>query len=236
MKSPRILRRRKRERALTLLEVMVAVAILAMVSVLIYGAFDGMNRGKKSLGRMNDRYHQGRAAMARMAMELQSAFLSLHQPLTQQQIRRQTIFTGTHSTPADRIDFTSFSHRRLARDSHESDQNEISYFASPDPDVPGKVDLARRESTIIDLEPKRGGEVNVLVDDIEQFSVKYLDPTTDLWTDTWDSSQVSGQPGRLPFEVKLTLVLKGGAANRPIRFVSKVELPMQAAISFAVPR
>jgi general secretion pathway protein J len=229
-------RARSAARGLTLLEVMVAVAILAMVSLLIYGAFDGMNRGKKSIERMADRYHQGRGAMSRMAMELSSAFLSLHQPLTQQQVRRVTIFAGTHSSPADRIDFTSFSHRRLTRDAHESDQNEISYFASPDPDVSGKVDLARRESAVIDLEPKRGGEVNVLVDDIESFSVKYLDPTTDLWTDSWDTTQVTGQPGRLPFEVKLTLELKGGPRNQPIRFVSKVVLPMQAAISFAVPR
>ena len=88
-------RRSQAARGFTLLEVMVAVAILAMVSVLIYGAFDGLSRGKKSLGRVNDRYHQGRAAIARIAMELSSAFLSTHQPLTEQQIRRLTIFSGT---------------------------------------------------------------------------------------------------------------------------------------------
>lgn len=223
-------------RALTLLEVMVAIAILAMVSVLIYGAFDGMSRGKKFLGRSADRYHQGRGAMSRIAMELSSAFLSMHQPLTQQQIRRLTIFVGSHGIPADRLDFATFSHRRLNRDAHESDQNEISYFASPDPDVSGKTDLARREATIIDTEPKKGGEVNVLVDDIELFELRYLDPTTNLWTDSWDSTQVSGQPNRLPFQVKITLVLKGGPNQAPIKFVSKVELPMQSALSFAVPR
>ena len=31
------------------------------------------------------------------------------------------------------VDFTSFSHRRLFRDAHESDQNEISYFLASDP-------------------------------------------------------------------------------------------------------
>jgi general secretion pathway protein J len=225
-----------RSRALTLLEVMVAIAILAMVSVLIYGAFDGMNRGRKFLGQRADRYHQGRAAMSRIAMELSSAFLSLHQPLTQQQIRRLTIFVGTDGIPADRLDFTSFSHRRLNRDSHESDQNEISYFGSPDPDVSGKIDLARREASMIDIEPKKGGEVHVLVDDIELFELRYLDPTTSLWTDTWDSTQVSGQPNRLPFEVKVTLVLKGGPNKESLKFVSKVVIPMQAALSFAVPR
>ena len=220
-------------RGFTLLEVMVSVAILAMVSVLIYGAFDGLSRGKKSLGRVNDRYHQGRATISRMSMELSSAFLSTHQPLTEQQIRRLTIFSGSRGSPAARIDFTSFSHRRLVRDSHESDQNEISYFGSPDPTVSGKIDLARRESPVIDVEPKRGGEVNVLAEDIDSFEVKYLDATTDMWIETWDSSQATGQLGRLPFQIKLTLVLKGGAGGRPVTFTTKVAMPMQAALSFA---
>jgi general secretion pathway protein J len=224
---------RRTDRGFTLLEVMVSIAILAMVSVLIYGAFDGLSRGKKSLGRVNDRYHQGRAAISRMAMELSSAFLSTHQPLTEQQWRRLTIFNGTKGSPADRIDFTSFSHRRLVRDSHESDQNEISYFGSPDPNVSGKIDLARRESPVIDMEPKRGGEVNVLVEDIDSFDVKYLDATTGLWTETWDTTQATGQLGRLPFQIKLTLVLKDGAGGQPISFITKVAMPMQAALSFA---
>jgi general secretion pathway protein J len=213
---------------------MVAVAILAMVAVLTYGAFDGLSRGKKSLGRINDRYHQGRTAIARMTMELSSAFLSAHQPPTEAQYRRITIFAGTNSSPADRIDFTSFSHRRLLKDAHESDQNEISYFGSPDPNVPGKMDLARRESAMIDLQPRKGGEVNVLVEDIESFNVRYLDATTGMWTESWDSSQATGQLGRLPFEVEITLALKTGVDTKPVTFTTKVTIPIQAPLSFAL--
>ena len=223
-------------RGLTLLEVMVAVAILAMVALLIYGAFDGLSRGKKGLGRINDRYHQGRGAITRITAELSSAFLSMHQPPTEQQIRRITIFAGTNGLPADRLDFTSFSHRRLVKDSRESDQNEISYFPSPDPNVSGKTDLARREALMIDREPKRGGEVNVLVEDIELFDLKFLDPVSGMWTETWDTSQATGQPGRLPFEVKITLALKSGVEGKPITFNTKVQLPMQSALNFALAR
>jgi general secretion pathway protein J len=226
----------RRQRGLTLLEVMVAIAILSMMSILIYGAFDGLGRGKKNLGRVNDRYHQGRSAIARMSRELSSAFLSAHQPLTEQQFRRLTIFKATNTSPADRLDFTSFSHRRLIRDSHESDQNELSYFGSPDPKVQGKIDLARRESTIIDLDPKRGGEVEVLAEDIDHFDVRFLDATTGLWTESWDTSQATGQPNRLPFEIKIKLALKGGLENKPIVFLTKVAIPMQAPLTFAVPR
>jgi len=229
-------RRHPDSRALTLLEVMVAVAILSMVSLLTYGAFDGLSRGKKNLGRLNDRYHQGRSALSRMSLELSSAFLSMHQPPTEQQIRRLTIFVGSNGTPADRIDFTSFSHRRLVKDSRESDQNEISYFGSPDPNVSGKTDLARRESPMIDREPKKGGEVNVLAEDIESFEVKYLDATTGMWTETWDSSQATGQPGRLPFEIRLSLSMKSATEGKPVTFTTKVMIPIQAPLTFAVAR
>jgi general secretion pathway protein J len=228
---------RHRTRGLTLLEVMVAVAILAMVSVLIYGAFDGLSRGKKGLGRMNDRYHEGRQALNRVASELASAFLSQHQPLTAAQNRRLTIFSGSHGSPAARVDFTTFSHRRLTRDAHESDQCEVSYFGSSDPTVPGKTDLARRESPLIDLEPKRGGEVNVLAEDIELFDLKYMDPTTGQWLETWDTTQgATGQPNRLPLAVKITLVLKGGPEGKSVSFVTKMPLAMQLPLNFAVPR
>jgi general secretion pathway protein J len=227
---------KRHSRGLTLIEIMVAISVLAMVSVLIYGAFDGLARGKKGLGRVNDRYHQGRAALERMARELSSAYVSQHLPLVASQIRRQTAFVGTNSAPADRVDFTSFSHRRLIRDSHECDQNEISYFGSSDPAISGKTDLVRRESATIDTEPRRGGEVSVLVDDIDLFDVRYLEPMTGQWLETWDTTQATGQPNRLPLQIKLTLVLRGGAAGKNVELMTKVAMPMTTALAFAVPR
>ena len=54
----------------------------------------------------------------------------------------------------------------------------------------------------------------MLVEDIDSFDVKYLDATTGLWTETWDTTQATGQLGRLPFEVKISLVLKGGVGGQ----------------------
>lgn len=230
------LRHTRRARGLTLLEVLVSIAILAMVSVLIYGAFDGMSRAKKGVGHLNQRYREGRLAIRRMSWELSSAFLSMHQPLNQNLIVRQTLFKGTNSSPADRVDFNSFSHRRMMGDSHESDQNELSYFGSPDPKVSGKVDLARREQTILDLEPDRGGTVQVLAENIDLFDVKYLDPLTGMWQERWDSSQATDQPGRLPLQVKISLVLRDGPAGRTIPLVARVPLSVQSPLTFALPQ
>ncbi len=229
--------RRTRARAFTLLEVMVAIGVLALLSTLIYGAFDGLARGKKSFARIHDRYHEGRAALQRIATEVSSAFLTTHQPIAVQQSVRMTAFIATTGAPADRLDFTSFSHRRLERDVHESDQNELSYFGSPDPAVSGKIDLARREAPIIDLDPQRGGEIMVLAEDIDLFDLRYLDAQSGMWNETWDTRQgVTGQPNRLPLQVKVTLVLKGGIGGKPVTFVTKVPISIPAALTFAVGR
>jgi general secretion pathway protein J len=225
--------RRAHARGLTLLEVLISVSILALVATLIYGAFDGMARSRAGLSQLNDRYHQGRSAIGRMSRELQSAFLSLHQPMVITNSVRTTVFVGTNSGTSDRVDFCSFSHKRLTQNAHESDQNELSYFLARDPDRSDKYDLVRRESKEIDLDPTKGGTINVIAEDVESFDLTYLDPLSGEWTESWDSTQAAGQFNRLPLQIKIRLVLRGGRNGLPLKLETKVPIPMQTALTFA---
>ncbi|MBW2526428.1 MAG: general secretion pathway protein GspJ [Deltaproteobacteria bacterium] len=221
---------------MTLLEVLVSIAIVAMIGTLLYGAFHGMTRSRSNMDLVNDRYQQGRAALSRMARELSASFLSAHEPFSAQmgtqQAHRQTAFIGSDSNPTDRVDFTSFSHRRLGADSHESDQNELSYFAARDPDT-GNLDLVRRESRYIDDDPAHGGVVQVLAENIDSFEVQYLDPMTGEWVESWDSTQPAGQFGRLPMQIWIVLVLNGGPGGTTT-FQTKVGVHIQLPLSFAI--
>jgi general secretion pathway protein J len=134
------------------------------------------------------------------------------------------------------VDFAAFSHRRIERDARESDQAELGYFVVRDPVVHGKYDLVRREQTPIDLEPQKGGIVQILAEDIETFELRYLDATTAQWTDNWDSTRTTGQPARIPLAVHIRLVLKGVPNGKPYVFVTKVMLPIQRPLSFGIPR
>ncbi len=233
-------RRSLSKRGFTLVELLVAIAVLSMISVLIYSTFSGMKRSKEGMQRVGDRYREGRLAMARIQREMQSAFISLHAPIDKSMAFRKTAFVGTRGTPGDRVDFTAFAHLRMDRDAHESDQAEISYFTSPDPKRNGQVDLVRRYSPHIDEEPGRGGRVEVLATDIDLFDLEYLDPLSGQWNETWDTTQAIGQNNRLPLQVRVILVLNGGnrssvgRGRQPIRLVSKVVLPMQKPLTFAV--
>lgn len=230
----------RRARGMTLIELIIAMTILALISVLIYSAVDGMRRSREGVERVSDRYREGRLAMSRMTRELQSAYLSDHAPIDLSLRVVRTIFKGTPSSPAARVDFNSFAHRRLQEGARESDQMEVSYFGSEDPDQRGVLDLARRYSALVDELPTEGGRVDILATDIDLFHLEYLDPITNKWVEEWDSWSAMEELGRLPAQVKIVLVLNDGvrqSAGRSrgkIRLVTKVTLPIVDVLNFAL--
>lgn len=219
---------------MTLLEILVSLGVMSMISLLIYGAFDSMSRGRRGESLRADRARQGRDAVERISHELQGAFLSMHNPLVPALVTRTTGFIGQNSSQYDRVDFTSFSHRRVVKDSKESDQSAVGFFVVKDPEVDGKMDLVRREQSPIQFDFKRGGVVNVLAEDVERFDLRYLDPMTGQWLDTWDSTTMTAQLNRLPLEVRIELELKPVRNTPTFRYVTKVMIPMQQPLKFGI--
>ncbi len=235
-----MLRSRRRVAGFTLIELLIAISILAMLSILIYGAFAGMRRTKQGLERIGDRDREGRNAMARIVRDLSAAYISAHLPPDQSLAVQKTAFVGSSGTPADRIDFNTFANIRRDRNSHVSDQAEISYYGDDDPEQPDKTDLVRRISEYPDLEPKKGGRIEVLATDIDLFEVEYLDPQTGSWTETWDTTQAAGQANRMPLQVRVTLVLRNGRRDDAdqgrgnLRFATQIAIPIQNQLTFAI--
>jgi general secretion pathway protein J len=221
---------------MTLLEILVSLGVMAMISLMIYGAFDSMGRGRRGEALRSDRARQGRDAIERIAHELQSSFVSMHQPISPALQTRRTAFIATNSGQYDRVDFSAFAHRRIERDVKESDQAEIGYFVVADPDVEGKMDLVRREQAPIDYDPKRGGVVNLLAEDVESFELKYLDPMTGQWVESWDSTQAAQQFNRLPIEVRIELKLKAVKHTPEFRYVTKAIIPISQPLRFGIPQ
>ena len=232
--------RRASEAGFTLIELLIATGILAAICVLIYSAFSGMRSSKEGVERIDDRYHEGREALRRITRELSSAYISLHRPIDPTYLVLKTAFVGTRGSPADRLDFNSFSNRRFDKNGHASDQCELSYFGSADIKNSGVTDLARRISTRPDLKPDKGGRIDILASDIDLFKLKYLDPLTGMWAETWDSTDTVSHTNQLPIYVHVRLVLNGGrrsAVGRgqgTLRFETKVSIPMYQPLSFAI--
>lgn len=232
--------KRRTSAGFTLIEVLIAVTILAMISTLILSSFSALQKSKEGVRRVSDRYRQGRMALSRISRELQSAYISKHLPVDPNLAVVRTAFIGQPDSPAARVDFNAFVHRRLDRDARESDQLEVSYYGLENPHEEGLMDLVRRHNPRLDLDPEKGGRLQVLATDIDLFDLEYLDPMTGLWTDEWDSREAIKQQDRIPLQVKVTLILNGGTrasedhAQGTLTFATKVGLPIQLPLTFAL--
>jgi len=223
-----------------LVEVLIAIAILALISTLIFTSFSSLKRSKDGIRRVSERYREGRLAVARINRELQAAFVSKHAPIDPNLLQLKSSFVGQPGSPADRLDFLSFSNQRLDRNGRESDQAEIGYYGLESEKQRGVTDLVRRVDTSPDLDPDKGGRVQVLASDIDLFDLQYLDPLVGEWVEEWDTSQAVRQLDRMPLQVRIMLVLNGGSrvetagARSTVPFVSKVSLNILMPLTFGV--
>lgn len=224
-----------RRSGVSLVEVLIAVAIMGILMSLIYSGFVQTANNKKRVEARLERSHEIRMGLERVARELSMAFVSAHlnaDPSLQSVI---TAFVLKERSGGSRLDFTSFSHMRLYRDAHESDQNELSYFVADHPDDSSRKVLARREQRRIDDDPLEGGEVQILIDDIEEFEVKVLDPQTLEWQSSWDTTQGAMQPNRLPMQAKISITVPSQTRNGSSQtFGTRCEIPLQFALNHAI--
>ena len=105
----------------TLIEVMIGVAITAMMGVMVMGAFQRAYSAKDLVESQDERFTSARVALTRMAREVSQAFLSDH--YDHKRFRdAPTIFRGKDRGERDELLFATMSHERLVRDAKESDQ------------------------------------------------------------------------------------------------------------------
>ena len=190
-------------RGFTLIEVIVALSILAMIGMVSFGTLQSSLTARDLMTHEDEVDRTARAALDRIHRELSLAFLT--QNLTALQSYR-TVFVGKDDSDCDQAWFATKSHRRSQAGARESDQTEITLWCEPDPDHSGRMVLLHREAQRIDHEPDRDGAIAPLVRNVDRFELRYLDNRTGEWTDDWDS-QGATQANRLPRAVQVALVI-----------------------------
>lgn len=104
----------------TLLEVILAVTVLALIGTMVYGGFAQTALNKARVEEDVDHSRVVHMALERLTRELSMAFVSTHVNPSLDLRVSNTAFIGKDNGRDDRIDFTSFSHRRLYRNARES--------------------------------------------------------------------------------------------------------------------
>ena len=222
--------------AMTLIEVLVGIAVLGLVATMIWAGFSQTSRNKQYVEGTADRYQVLSLALDRIVHDLSTAFVSVHVNPSPSLQTMQTAFVGTDKGDRDRIDITSFSHQRLYQNAHESDAEEVSFFVTDHPDHSERKVLARRQQRRIDDRPREGGQAMILVDHVIGFEVEFLDPLTNEWAKSWDTTQAAGQLNRLPSQVKIVLTVNADGDNQPeqkLTLATRATLPMSFALNHA---
>ena len=164
-----------RSRGFTLLEVLIAVAVLGLIGGITFKSFETANDLKKRIEKAEERDQMMRAALSRMAREVSMTFLSEHYDKKRYKIR-PTLFRLKDGRREARLLFTSFAHERLHTDAKESDQGIFEYSLAASEDGSGRTDLFRRSKAIIDEEFERGGEKQALVRERGEEQVRLAAP------------------------------------------------------------
>jgi general secretion pathway protein J len=218
-------------RGFTLLEIIVAVAITAMIGATIAAAFASGFKAKELVESEADRYRGLRVSMDRMVREIGAAFVSDRYDTRRfrDQNDRPTNFIGAR----DRLLFTSLAHQRLYADAKESDQMVVEYtvHTSSAPDAKGRQDLFRRENPNLYGEDRmeRGGVEDVLLEDVRRVEFSYWDSDKKDWVNEWDTRKLE-KKSILPTRVRITLVRpdEGGREQRyttETRIMLNTEIP-----------
>lgn len=233
---------RARERGangFTLIEIMLALAILATLMALTWGTVTSSFRFRRATLDKFDRYRTVQQAMDRMAREISMAFVTnIGQVATNDQgeINYVTGFFGSD----DEISFTSLAHVRTLADEAASEQCEISFRLESQRGEDGDMhqNLIRREDPIIDDKPEEGGALYPLLRDVEHIRFEYWDPTREIadeaWVDQWDA--VNDHDGQLPSRVRITLEVPDPLIERrTLEFSTQTEIFLQDPIEMLPP-
>jgi general secretion pathway protein J len=193
--------RRHAQRGVTLVELVVSIAIVAVITLFSFMTIQGATEVAEETAARAELYKMGRNAMEKMSAELTMAFIS-----NQRSEFFQTHFVGTDRDPVDEVYFVARAHEKRYAEVKEADYAEFHYWSEDDMHGGRYRTLMHRESPVVDDDPERGGTVHALCHDVRELNLRWFDSDREEWVDEWDSES-SDYAGKRPsaFEIRLEL-------------------------------
>lgn len=235
-----------RARGMTLVEVMVSTAVLSMIVLSVWVAFQNTTKGIRTSEIRQTHDAIVRNGLARITSEMSMTYLSFNRPLDE--TKHYTLFEGRDGFDTDSVTFSAFAHLRIRKDADESDQSVIQYFVDKDPDDSSVSHLYRRESRRLTGDtPERMEEffpAYVVIENVVAFDVKYwdtrpkagvaVDPgrATGEWVNEWRTMKVDMHPDRLPQRVKISILVRDPLfpEDDPVPYTAQSVLMLQERI------
>lgn len=235
---------RASERGFTLIEVLVATLITAMVMVSIIATLMSSLAGRDTVYNLTQEQSAGVAVLGLLERDLQG--------LQTYNIAAKRVFLGkNHSAKgmeADSVDFVTTTNSKLPFRQGEknlrADLCEVGYRLRMNPEKPDFLQIWRRESFFVDDKPFEGGEYTLLYDQVKSFNVSYYaEPGVRAEEfDEWNSEEKDGLPFAMKIEIEVELRPRlemeftsgAGAQKRAVRFARSFVFPSQINSSLKI--
>lgn len=215
----------------TLLEILLAMFIFAIVLSTLYTAYTGTFRNVDETESQADIYRMARIALERIAEDLESAYTPpwAVSPETGGENLQPAAFVGEDAQISDRSADTLllFSRAHLVFDEEEVDTTiaRISYDVRQSEEGEEVFVLYRSDTPGFEEGPEQGTGGLILCDGLHGVNFTYYDDQGRGY-DRWDSKSEEFK-GRLPVMVSIVLeFVNDRNPEAPLKFVSGVVLPM----------
>jgi len=209
-------------RGFTLLEILMAISIFAIVVSLAYGSYRSTFRIINQTESQIELYNQARITMDRISCDLGSLYLGSSGFL---QGKAQTI----GNKEADSLQFTSTAHLVLNREEQPAGYATISYTVEEDPET-RELNLFRHDQAFRPAEgnePATGNGI-LLCEGLQEVRLLYYDDKGEQ-KDSWDSKEIEEadtNAQKLPDRIEISLLFADPAADgTPVRFTTATTFP-----------
>ena len=202
------------QRGLTLIELMIALAIIGVIVVFTFTTISGTTDVAAEATARAELSKMGRNGIELMRKELSQAFLSRNQ--TEDFV---TQFKATDRDPMDEVYFVAIAHEKRYADTKDSDFAEYGYWSEPDKLGGPFRSLMHREARIVDDDPERGGIVQAMAHNVRELNFRWYHEKKEEWVDEWDTENADFKD-ILPHAVEIRLVLED-AEGREAAFVTR---------------
>jgi len=221
----------KRQAGMTLIEIMIAIAIMSVMMVMAWTTTSSTQRASTEFGGIQLRNHEIRVALDRVVADLETAYLSQNEDMNATE--RRTLFVARGGGTVPELRFTSLSHMPLWADAHESEQTLISYSSQTEKEDGTKTDWLRRESRRLSNKPwkQEPADVDVLIHDVEKVEFMYWNWQNQEWQDHWDTTQSDGERMRLPARVKIIVTFKN-PRGEDVKITTEASILLQEPLTF----
>ncbi len=204
----------------TLLEMMLAVAVLGLMLVMLSSSFSTVAHSKVHAEDRLVTDHTGRALLYQMSNEIRGA---VQTPQAPSHVYLMGVGQMQGGRPLDSISISTldYGHRR-ALTSFGAEEI-VTYAAVPNPEHRGWFMLARYEqSGLMQFANQQTGLATVLATNVLSLHIRYFNGQ--MWSESWNSESV---PAGMQLPVAVMIELQLAAPNdRVMNFATEVVVPM----------